>query len=117
MQVLGKGEQLEISGTYGVLAVHASRYGELTVLPRPAQEPQRLIRKGQIVVNKFLEFSRLVSHRPGKGSLGCRLLLSSLAVFFFRQDEHLLRRVAPRHAVWPPTWVTSLPLLRATYQA
>ena len=65
MQVLRKGKQFEIGGGYGVLAVHAGGYGELMVGTRPAHEAQRLIRQGQIIVDKFLEFSGFFSCRAG----------------------------------------------------
>jgi hypothetical protein len=49
--------------------------------------------------------------------LGCTLLLISLDVFFFRQNEHLLRgrRAATRSLGL--TQVTTLPPPRAKYQA
>ena len=53
MQVFGEGQQLEIAGGYGVLAVQAGRNGELVVGAWPAHETEGLICQGQIVVNKF----------------------------------------------------------------
>lgn len=91
MQVLGKGEQFEIGGGYGVLAVYAGRYGELAVWSRSAHETQRLIRQGQIIVNKFLNFSRLFRGRAGKWGLRGGFLLLSFDVVFSGQNEPLLR--------------------------
>ena len=91
MQVLGKGEQLEIGGGYCVLAMHAGGYGELTVWARPAHEAQRLIRQGQIIVDEFLNFFGLFRGRAGKCGLGGRFLLPSVKVLFLGQNEPLLR--------------------------
>jgi len=60
MQVLGKGQQLEIGGSYGVLTVQAGRNRELMVRAWPAHETKRLIRQGEIIVNEFLELAGLV---------------------------------------------------------
>jgi hypothetical protein len=95
MQVLCKGEQFKIGGGYGVLAVHARGYGELTVWARPAHEPQRLIRQGQIIVNKFLNFSGLFRGRAGKRGLGGRFFLVSFELSFLGQNEPLLRGWRP----------------------
>lgn len=65
VQVLRKGQQLEIGGGYGVLAVYTGRYGQVMVWTRPAHEAQRLICEGQIIVDKFLEFSGFLSCRAG----------------------------------------------------
>ncbi len=91
VQVLGKGEQLEVGGGYGVLAVHAGGYGELIVWARPAHEAQCLIRKGQIIVNKFLEFRGLFRRSSGKCGWGGWPFPGSLDMFFFGQNEPLLR--------------------------
>src|SRR5690348_59086 len=95
MQVFCKGEQFKIGGGYGVLAVHARGYGELTVWARPAHEPQRLISQGQIIVNKFLNFSGLFRGRAGKRGLGGRFFLVSFELSFLGQNEPLLRGWRP----------------------
>ena|SRR5690242_20663809 len=91
VQVLGKGKQFEISGGYGVLAVHAGGYGELTVRARSAHETQRLIRQGQIILYKFLNLSWLLRGRAGKWGLEGVLLLLRFDVYFLGQNEPLLR--------------------------
>lgn len=91
VQVLGKGKQFEIGGGYGVLAVYAGGYGELTVWARSAHEPQRLIRQGQIIVDKFLNLSGLLRGWAGKCGCGGGLLLLSFDVYFLGQNEPLLR--------------------------
>src|SRR5690348_8586873 len=82
VQVLGKGKQFEIGGGYGVLAVHAGGYGELTVWARSAHETQCLIRQGQIILDKFLNLSWLLRGWAGKWGLGGGLLLLSFDVYF-----------------------------------
>ena len=66
----------------------------------PAHETQGLVRQIQIVLNKLLQFARLVRGRlRGDRGLVESCFLAFLDMFFSWQDEHLLRRVAPRHAV------------------
>jgi len=85
MQVLGKGEQLEVAGSDGVLAIQAGRNGELAVRSGPAHEAQRFVGQGQIVVNEFLEFSRLLSGGCGNRSSGRSFSLAGPDMPFFQQ--------------------------------
>lgn len=61
------------------------------VRPRPPHEAQRLIGKGKVILNEFLEFSGLVRRRSGKFGLGGVLFPMRLDVFFPGQNEPLLR--------------------------
>jgi hypothetical protein len=117
MQVFSEGKQLEIRRRDGVLAVKAGGDGELDVWPGAARKPQRRVRQVQVVINEFLQFTAFIcAGWRRKRLFGYSFFPGSLEVLFSRQNEYLLRRVQPRHAVRVPWSVMSL-LLRQSYMS
>lgn len=82
VQIFSEGQQFVIGGRYGVLAMNAGGDGEVVVGPRLAYEPQGLVGQGEIIINKFPEFSGII--RRGRGCAG-HLPVVLVADFFLGQ--------------------------------